>query len=182
MKVITLRNRGRQRGAILITALMILLLMTLFGLSTMDTNILEEKMAGNMRDRNVAFQAAESALRAAERWLLAQTVLPNISATGNIRDVNAIDPDTEADKAWWVEADGAWWKNPANNAKAHTGDAMLPDVAEQPAYIIEKLPPRADSLEAGQALDDADTYLQVTARGVGGSETTVVILQSVYKW
>ena len=50
-------KRKCQEGAILITALLILLLLTIFGISTMDTNILEEKMAGNMRDRNSAFQA-----------------------------------------------------------------------------------------------------------------------------
>ena len=71
-------DRKRQRGAVMITALMILLLMTIFGISTMDTNILEEKMAGNMRDRNTAFQAAESALRAAEIWIAAQTSMPDV--------------------------------------------------------------------------------------------------------
>ncbi len=94
-------NRKRQGGAILITALMILLLLTIFGLSSMDTNILEEKMAGNMRDRNTAFQAAESALRSAEAWLATQATL-DISSTGPIWDVKSagLDPDPDNDMPW----------------------------------------------------------------------------------
>ena len=41
--------------------------MTLLGVSSMSTSNLEEKMSGNSRDREIAFQAAESALREAER-------------------------------------------------------------------------------------------------------------------
>ncbi|MCP4284248.1 MAG: pilus assembly protein PilZ, partial [Gammaproteobacteria bacterium] len=100
---------GNQRGAIMITALMILLLMTVFGISTMDTNILEEKMAGNMRDRNTAFQSAESALRAAEAWLAAQANLPDIrdvtdsSDTSPLWDLNTADPDSDNNIPWWEE-------------------------------------------------------------------------------
>ena len=176
-------NRKRQGGAILITALMILLLLTIFGLSSMDTNILEEKMAGNMRDRNTAFQAAESALRAAERWLSTQTTL-DISNTGPIWDVKSpgLDPDPTNDVPWWNEVDAAWWEHTDNGEIALTGDDVLPGVASQPEYIIEKLPPRSTGLGAGEQLDAADTYLQITARGVGGAPTTVVVLQSIYKW
>ena len=174
-------RRRRQGGAILITALLILLLLTIFGISTMDTNILEEKMAGNMRDRNNAFQAAESALRSAEQWLAAQTTL-DISSTGPIWDVKALDPDTTNDTPWWNEVDAAWWEDAANGVIALTGADELPGVMFQPEYIIEKLPPKSIGLGAGESLDAADTYLQVTARGVGGSPTTVVMLQSIYKW
>ena len=57
----------RQNGAVLIVSLIMLLLLTLIGVTAMQTNGLEEKMAGNMLDRNIALQAAESALRDAER-------------------------------------------------------------------------------------------------------------------
>ncbi len=174
-------DRKRQGGAILITALMILLLLTIFGLSSMGTNILEEKMAGNMRDRNSAFQAAESALRAAEAWLATQTTM-DISSSGPVWDVKSLDPDTSNDTPWWGEVDAAWWENTDNGVIALTGADELPGVASQPEYIIEKLPPRPTGLGAGEDLGAADTYLQITARGVGGAPTTVVMLQSIYKW
>lgn len=55
-----------QRGSALIISLVILLVLTLIGITGMQTTVLEEKMAGNFRDKNIAFQAAESAMRDAE--------------------------------------------------------------------------------------------------------------------
>ena len=62
-------NPSKQQGAALAVSLIILLLMTLIAVTGMQTTTLEEKMAGNSRDRNLAFQAAESALRQGETWL-----------------------------------------------------------------------------------------------------------------
>jgi type IV pilus assembly protein PilX len=77
----------KQDGAVLITALLLLLVMTLLGLSGARTTTLEEKMAGNMRDRHRAFQAAEAALREGERLVENHTFtlaeLQNDSCTGS---------------------------------------------------------------------------------------------------
>ncbi len=56
---------GNQRGAVLVTALVFLVILTLLGITSMSTNTLEERMAGNFQDANRAFQAAESGLSAA---------------------------------------------------------------------------------------------------------------------
>jgi len=56
-----------QSGAVLPISLVMLLLLTVIGVTGSQMTGLEEKMAGNMRDRNIAFQAAESALRDAEQ-------------------------------------------------------------------------------------------------------------------
>ena len=60
---------SHQRGAVLLISLMILLVMTVIGISAMSTTTMEEKMAGNNQQRQQAFQGAESALRDAEAWL-----------------------------------------------------------------------------------------------------------------
>lgn len=52
--------RRRQAGAVLLTALIMLLILTLLGLSSMNTNILEERMAANSVSVQKAFQAADS--------------------------------------------------------------------------------------------------------------------------
>ncbi len=51
-----------QAGAVLITALVILVLLTLLGLSAMTTTTLEVRMAANNQNINRAFQAAASGL------------------------------------------------------------------------------------------------------------------------
>ncbi|MEE9355515.1 MAG: PilX N-terminal domain-containing pilus assembly protein [Methylococcaceae bacterium] len=50
----------QQQGAILIVSLFMLILLTLIGVSAMKTTALEEKMAGNLRQQDFAFQAADS--------------------------------------------------------------------------------------------------------------------------
>lgn len=61
--------RRQQSGVALIAALIILLVMTLIGVSGMDETILEDRMSLNFRDRAVADAAAESSVRMAETWL-----------------------------------------------------------------------------------------------------------------
>jgi len=59
----------KQAGAALITSLIFLTVLTLLGMSTLGTALLESRMAGNARDRNLAFQAAEAGLRDAELYI-----------------------------------------------------------------------------------------------------------------
>ena len=68
---------GRERGAALVISLVLLAVMTLFGVSMVNTTLLEERMTSNQRDTDIAFQAAESGLRDAERYLRAQCGRPD---------------------------------------------------------------------------------------------------------
>lgn len=51
-----------QHGMALIMALVILLILTILGVTAMTTSSLEEKMSGNTQEQNRAFQAAESGI------------------------------------------------------------------------------------------------------------------------
>jgi type IV pilus assembly protein PilX len=55
-------TRSRQRGAALIVGLILLLVLTVLGVSTMRTAALELVMAGNVQFRENAFQLASSGL------------------------------------------------------------------------------------------------------------------------
>ncbi len=61
--------KSTQNGAVLAMTLILMVLMTVVGLSTMKTSVLSERMAGNYDSVNVAFQSAEAALRDAEQDL-----------------------------------------------------------------------------------------------------------------
>ncbi|ETF05892.1 pilus assembly protein PilX [Pseudomonas moraviensis] len=63
---ISLQQRQAQRGMVLLVSLVFLLLLTLIGLSSMQSANLQEKMAGSVSLRNQSFQAAEAALRVGE--------------------------------------------------------------------------------------------------------------------
>src|SRR6185369_1363363 len=72
----------RQRGVALVVALVLLLVATLIGLAASRGTMLQERMSGNTFDRSLAFQRAESALRAAEAA---------ISANWQIATLNGVD-------------------------------------------------------------------------------------------
>ena len=64
-----IKKTGKQRGAVLIVALLMLLVMTILGVSGVGNSLLEERMSGNYRQSQASFQSAEFALNVAEDWL-----------------------------------------------------------------------------------------------------------------
>lgn len=59
------RGARAQRGIALVVALILLLLITLVGLAAMRGTLMQQRMASNLYDRQVALQNAEAAIRAA---------------------------------------------------------------------------------------------------------------------
>jgi len=55
-------NRNRQKGAALIVALVLMLILTIIGISGMNMATLELQMAGNSQAAQLAFQAAETGI------------------------------------------------------------------------------------------------------------------------
>lgn len=56
---------ARQRGVALVIALVVLLILTIIGVSALVSTALEGMMAGNVQEQNRAFQAAEAGIDAA---------------------------------------------------------------------------------------------------------------------
>lgn len=161
----------RQRGITLIVALIFLAMLALLGATAAQNSVLEERMAGNTRDRDLAFQAAEAALRDAE--LNIATLRTQLGTAGVVDASNCAVPNVAPcylshgnDASYWT---GTFvWD--ATNARHPTKNVS--GVAEQPFYFIEKMPNGAGGLE---------TY-RATARGVGKSPNAVAITQSVFNY
>lgn len=168
------KMKFKQKGMALVISMIMLLLLTILGLSSMRTTLMDEKMAGNTRDTELAFQASESGLREAELWLALQTTEPEASGSGANRvwTLNAMDPDTGNVKNWWQERNQAWWvSNGVSTA--------VPSVNTPPYTIIEYKQFIPDTLLVGDGSDKSGmTYYQVTSRGTGGSDQARILLQS----
>ncbi|MCK4586865.1 MAG: hypothetical protein KAU29_05960 [Gammaproteobacteria bacterium] len=63
MKTKYLPPKHKQQGAVLFISLMILLILTLLGVSSLNGSLMEEKMAANAQTSTTIFQSAESAIR-----------------------------------------------------------------------------------------------------------------------
>lgn len=72
-----IQSRFRQQGVTLVVTMIMLVLITILGFSAMQTTTMQERMSGNLRDKNISFQAAEAGLRDREGWLLSLTKLPD---------------------------------------------------------------------------------------------------------
>ncbi len=161
-----------QSGAVLIISLIMLLLLTLIGVTASQVTTLEEKMAGNMRDKNLAFQAAESVLREAENRLKPDSANPasafdNAGTNGLYSQTSTIPAEAA------IMTDVFWTNNPVETSGiGDLGNGIAP-----PQYIIQRLPAACFTLPCSGHLS---TPYKITVRATGSSPTTVVILQSIF--
>ncbi|MFT7413974.1 MAG: type IV pilus assembly protein PilX [Methylophagaceae bacterium] len=169
---------SKQSGVVLVISLIMLLLLTMIGITGMQVTGLEEKMAGNMKNSNTAFQAAETALRDRELWL--QTNKPSeddINAT-SLWHLNATDSDTTDATPWWQEKDAAWW--PANGIISASVPA---GVKTAPYSIVEYKYFKLDVLNIGTTtIPSGQHFYQITSRGTGGNDQAQILLQSITAW
>lgn len=78
----------KQQGSSLIICMIFLLLLTIIGISSMQSATLQEKMVGNAVDENRAFQSAEGALRAGEKYVqLNSAVITNELSEAPLPDI-----------------------------------------------------------------------------------------------
>ncbi len=162
----------KQSGAVLAIGLIVLLIMTILGVTTMQTSVIEEHMNGNLRDQQVAFQSAESALREAEAFVESIVSVATFDGNNGLYGVN----DTEDD------IDNTW---DSSNSQQYTG--TLNNVGTPPRYRIKML---GEIDGAGGAINigrygelkaqAGATTFRITVKGTGASDNSSVILRTHY--
>jgi len=171
------RPNQNQSGSVLIISLIVMLVLTVLGVSGMKSSVMEEKMAGNMRDSQLAFQAAEATLKEAERH-----IETNVVSVANF-DTNGSDGlyDRSQHKVWnqigWTSNDSLEFTNFSTNYAINT----------PPRYIIQHVASQLNNVDnlnmdnygQGTGAGRVEMFL-ITARAVGNSGNTVVMLQSTY--
>ena len=176
----TIHGPHNQRGVALFISLVLLLVLTIIGVSAVQTTSLEVRMTRNEHDTLLAFQAAESALRDAEAQLETITTTALFTDTGNAGLYAVADI---GDPEHWKQAD-VW--SGTNSVEVNDFVASVED-QPRPRYIIEHV---ASVLLETNAYQQEDPYaaaatdrveiFRITARGIGGTENARVLLQSSY--
>ena len=173
-----------QRGWVLVVGLVILVMLTILSMALMKTTRLEEKMAGATRDMNLSFQAAETALRAAEPFIESNA------------DDSFIDTTDEANGLYNGQTNEFVllgfqppedlftidWNDTNSKAMFADEDAALQGVTLSPRYMIKKLKKIGSNLTITGYGDDntAPTVFRVTVRGTGGTNNRATWLRSHY--
>jgi len=181
--------KAKQRGVALIASLIILLLMTIVGLSIMNGNRYFEKNASNSRDKQRAFQAAQSALLYAEWWLNYGTNnvdFQTCSTTAPATAMRICSADVGTSVAnlsgiqWFTYTPGSMTPAASNSTSGGLVDSTsaTSDViyAQAPGIYI-------NCLNCGIPLASGVSLYRITAigyGGVGGPNGTVAVVQSVY--
>ncbi len=164
----------KERGAVLVISLIFLLVMTLIGLTGMKTSVLEEKMTGNSRNQDLAFQAAETGLHGAERYLEALVTASDFDGTINGLVSEATEDPDYLDSSIWI------------NASSVEYSSGLSIIGSNPRYIIKLVGQSGEDKNArlnvggyGENLPGAKiTIFRVTSRGTGGTDNARVTLQT----
>jgi type IV pilus assembly protein PilX len=193
-------SRRREQGTVLLVALMFLIVLTLLGLAAMTGTTLEERMAGNSRDYNIALQAAEAALRDAEADLkgtgvtigrtlsissfpitLIGTATPSGCVAGGLCII--VNETTQL----YNSASVSWGASSTTSTRygSFTGASAIGGIptAQQPRYVLE-LMQFADGINKDRVVGASTTvdyyYIRITARGWGVNAQTQVTLQEVF--
>lgn len=69
MHTVMRKYQSRQQGMALVIGLIFLLITSLMAITAMSGVVMQERMAGNLRNASIAEAGAESALRAGEKWI-----------------------------------------------------------------------------------------------------------------
>jgi len=163
-----------QTGMTLVVSLVILVALTILGVSSMQSTRTEISMAGNLRDADITFNAAEAGLRAGEAFV------NNTTTTAFFNDPSiGLYPELDADPPY---GDSATWD------ASQTASTSLPYVTEQPRFIIHYLGDRSQNEVASVNIGGygssqpgitVSNFL-ITARGAGQSGRSFSMVQSYF--
>jgi type IV pilus assembly protein PilX len=173
----SIKNASKQRGVVMVIALILLLILSLLGVTAARMQTVEERMARNDDNRQLGQQAAEAALRTAESGLLSGII---VNFAGNTNGLYAPvfsngSPLTGMD-----------WTVPANTF-SYAGPPLtsLPAASQSPKTVIENMPSvavagediRMSSLNGPTPV----AVYRVTAQGVGADGTSTSTLQTIVR-
>ncbi len=172
------KGPNAQQGIVLIVGLVMVLLISIIALSSIRGSGLQEAMAGNMRDRELAFQASEAALSVGESTLRVGTP-PNCDGAvhSSFRCYADIDKATPATSLQYSDITSFV-------ARGNTTSLGL-NVVNQPTYVVEQLDDYqikddGSALELNGAPVAWIRPFRVTAIGEGATTNAQVVVQSIY--
>lgn len=172
-------NYQKQSGAVLIVGLVMVLLISIVALSGIRSTNLQEVMAGNLRNKTITFQAAESALVTGEAVVDYRVAAPE--CTGAATCYRPLESQLAKDSV--VYLDGNDFKTKSREANI---DLSAAGIVDKPRFIIEELSPfipmdGSDLTFGGSGGLVKILPYRITARGAGmgsDSESSAIVLST----
>lgn len=177
------RLRRGERGVVLVTALLLLLVMTILGVSMFRSLGIEEHIAGNLREKHRALHAAESAMQYAEWWL---TTGSNVNLTTTcaapLLSANAYQGAVCTNILHQQVADvtAVPWIAPTGGEFGVTYTPPSMTVATAPGAQTYFAAPRFYISQLGPSATGHGTIYQIDAWGYGATPNAVAVVESTY--
>jgi len=171
MNVKSHRKAHRERGMVLISALLLLLVATIMAASMFRSYGTQEKIAGNLREKERALHAAQMAQQYAEWWLLSGTAPQPITCSGGIADSSVGQTCSNV----FTNPTSLPWANGFSyipNGMTTSGTSGTPQSGtyySAPQFYIYYAGPGAGG----------DLY-QIDALGYGGTQNAVAVVESTF--
>jgi type IV pilus assembly protein PilX len=164
----------RQKGAVLIVSMLLLLVMTILALSISQTTTMEERMAGNARDMELAFQSAEASNKFAEFKLSKLSNIVACTTTAIGAGCDAYGQGQLGVVEFATQAQTYWTSNGVEYGVANSHD--ITEVNEDPFFIPQQLARVNDTKELPSS---GVIYFEITSRSVGKASSTTALTQEV---
>ena len=166
-----LRLRPRQQGMALITGLLLLVVCTLIGLSMFRSYGMQEKIAGNIREKQRATNAANSTLQYAEWWLTNNALPVAANCSGTASATVQICTNALTDPTSWPWAGGVTFTG-FNTSNTVSSTASRGTYYNTPVFYIT-------DLGANKGTPAGEVY-QIDAIAWGSTANTVAVVESTY--
>lgn len=178
---------GKEQGAVLFLTMTILLILTVLGISSIQTTSMQERMARNYRDVNVAFQGAEAAVIEAEEYI---ETIANIGAFPDESDANlcvaGLCNAIDGNEKWTQNFGYVDWTDNTTHIETDVTAAEL-GAADVPRYMIEyvsRIVIEQDTLNIGNVGEGGNSgrayIFRITGRGTGGTNEAKAMVQALY--
>jgi type IV pilus assembly protein PilX len=177
-------TRGKQRGVALVTSLLLLMIITILALSMFRSFGTQEKIAGNLREKERALHAAASAQQYAEWWLLQNNntaagsiaCQPGVSLLAATATTGQICNQTPQQMN--IDPTVVPWSIQVTYTPQHMILLGQAESATNPSYFAT---PAFWITDRGVAADGAGEAYQIDAYGYGSAASTVAVVESVYE-
>jgi type IV pilus assembly protein PilX len=169
---------AEQRGVALVAVMLMTLIVFGLGISLAMTSSLGSRVAANARDRQLAFEAAQAALRDAQAALSARADAEPLRSSAFTADCpDARCASTPGNPIWPRLSESDWEGSRTLAYGALTGAPPLSGLSRPPRVIIE-FQGTVQGIQPGQP---CEALFLVTASARGASTRARVLLQMTYR-
>jgi type IV pilus assembly protein PilX len=174
-----------QRGIVMFMALILLLVLTLLGVALARTQTVEERLAQNEDNHQLALQTAEATLHAAVDDEV-NGAYPDASFSGGTPGLAILFEELNTPPGTTIGYNSTWTAPGVNTIPYNGGPLASAPAVANPQFVIEKMPPTTingctGSNPGNYTSSTSSFYIhRITAHSAGGDGSASATVQTIH--